>query len=220
MILGKVYGDPGIVLKETPEEAAVDLARRIRTSLVGWTDQEITDIFTEANCARGILSVHASTLENCAAAVRALAADVERLKATQESASLQEQRDHRAYDNLEQECDDLRATNAALTPKAEIADELLREFEYAGEESEFAQYVLAAFEQLESTNAALTEELARVKGMGNAFPLHDVLTRLADSAEHLHEHHNCDCQGYEIVQQAITAARGYAQAALRGKEGL
>lgn len=48
----------------------------------------------------------------------------------------------------------------------------------------------------------------------SAWPIHDVLTRLADAADHLLNDHGCDQHGWEGVACARDAARGHA-AALR-----
>lgn len=39
------------------------------------------------------------------------------------------------------------------------------------------------------------------------YPLLDVLRILADSADHLHNEHNCDAHGWEVIAEARDAAR-------------
>lgn len=44
-------------------------------------------------------------------------------------------------------------------------------------------------------------------GTDTPWPLRDVLQQLVDAADHLHEHHDCDCHGYEVTRAAVDAAR-------------
>jgi len=39
------------------------------------------------------------------------------------------------------------------------------------------------------------------------YAVHDVLTRLADAAEHLHRDHDCDADGWEMTEAAAASAR-------------
>lgn len=48
------------------------------------------------------------------------------------------------------------------------------------------------------------------RGMDTAWPLRDVLIKLADNVEHLRDVHNCDCHGYEEYLAARDAALQYA----------
>lgn len=68
--------------------------------------------------------------------------------------------------------------------------------------------VLKALEEL--------ERLRKLEAADTAWPLRDLLTRLADAAEHLLTAHDCDCHGHESARAAIAAARGIVgQAAVR-----
>jgi|SRR5208283_615451 len=43
--------------------------------------------------------------------------------------------------------------------------------------------------------------------LGEPWPLYDVLTRLADAADHLLRDHDCDTHGHEGIKEASEAAR-------------
>ena len=56
----------------------------------------------------------------------------------------------------------------------------------------------------------MRHELGRLQSMlalDAPYAVHDVLTRLADAADHLHEDHNCDCDGWEMTRAAAASAR-------------
>lgn len=52
--------------------------------------------------------------------------------------------------------------------------------------------------------------VADVLGMDQAWPLRDVLLKLAEASEHLSAIHNCDCHGWEAFQFVTPLAREYA----------
>lgn len=51
--------------------------------------------------------------------------------------------------------------------------------------------------------------LSRMTGADSSWPIHDVLWRLADAADHLLHHHNCDALGHEGIARARDAARDF-----------
>lgn len=64
--------------------------------------------------------------------------------------------------------------------------------------------------ELEAERDAIRSRLARLEAafaMGTPYPLLDVLIRLADAADHLHDHHNCDADGWETARDAAASAR-------------
>ena len=57
---------------------------------------------------------------------------------------------------------------------------------------------------------AMRHELGRLQSMlalDAPYAVHDVLTRLADAADHLHHDHNCDADGWEMTRAAAASAR-------------
>jgi hypothetical protein len=54
---------------------------------------------------------------------------------------------------------------------------------------------------------AAEKRLRDVMAMEGHWPLHDVLEKLADAADHLLKGHDCDAHGHEVVQQAAIEAR-------------
>ncbi len=74
--------------------------------------------------------------------------------------------------------------------------------------------------QVTQTQARIEAEeragrLEAALGVGTAWPAGDVLTRLADAADHLLGSHSCDAHGYEGVTYARDAARRIAVALTR-----
>ena len=56
----------------------------------------------------------------------------------------------------------------------------------------------------------MRHELGRLQSMlalDAPYAVHDVLTRLADAAEHLHRDHDCDADGWEMTEAAAASAR-------------
>jgi hypothetical protein len=49
--------------------------------------------------------------------------------------------------------------------------------------------------------------LRAIEAADNAWPLRDVLARLADAAEHLLHDHGCDLHGHEEIRRAVIRAR-------------
>lgn len=54
-----------------------------------------------------------------------------------------------------------------------------------------------------------SESLSLNTGMGESWPLRDVLTRLVEAAEHLLDVHNCDGHGHEGIRDAVNHGRKY-----------
>jgi len=52
--------------------------------------------------------------------------------------------------------------------------------------------------------------LAELFGMSTAWPVTDVLDKLADATQHLMNDHNCDHHGWELANGGIERARAYA----------
>lgn len=61
--------------------------------------------------------------------------------------------------------------------------------------------------------AALEERMDAMRGVGNAWPLADVLERLASAADHLLAAHDYDGHGWEEVRGCAERARTYAKEA-------
>jgi len=65
-------------------------------------------------------------------------------------------------------------------------------------------------------------EIARLRaafGVAEPWPLADVLSVLVVAADHLLDHHNCDCHAHEVTRAAAQRGREYVTAlvtALRG----
>jgi hypothetical protein len=68
----------------------------------------------------------------------------------------------------------------------------------------------AEAERLRAENATLRHELGRLQSMlalDAPYAVHDVLTQLADAADHLDRDHNCDRDGWEVTRAAAESAR-------------
>lgn len=95
----------------------------------------------------------------------------------------------------------------------------------AEEEAEVPQFTLERLDMLERqfkemAHGSLIAEMCRAlratalsattadqKDSERAWPTRDTLNRLADAADHLLHHHNCDCDGYEEIMAARDSAR-------------
>ena len=53
-------------------------------------------------------------------------------------------------------------------------------------------------------------ELEAILNRRQPWTLRDVLHKLADAADHLLHHHDCDCHGYEEIVEAREVARALA----------
>ncbi len=63
-----------------------------------------------------------------------------------------------------------------------------------------------------SDRAALMADTVDADFPLSAWPIREVLSRLADATEHLLDHHNCDCLGHEGKRYAARAARMHLRA--------
>ncbi len=70
-------------------------------------------------------------------------------------------------------------------------------------------WLLDRLAEASSTLIRPTPDLRDVFGMNGPTPLWDVLTTLADYAEHALDAHGCDVEGYEHTRPTVAAARAY-----------
>ncbi len=69
-----------------------------------------------------------------------------------------------------------------------------------------------AEEMLEKAEAKLDFFLLGAPGADMPWTVTDVLKRLADAADHLLLHHDCDCQGHEEIRVACEVAKTMSKA--------
>jgi hypothetical protein len=69
------------------------------------------------------------------------------------------------------------------------------------------RFRLAADTEAGSANSRAPRSGGARAGEDTAWPLRDVLEKLADAANHLLGEHDCDCHGHEEIAQARDAAR-------------
>jgi len=103
----------------------------------------------------------------------------------------------------------LRGENVSTTPSE--CETITRELErYAEHWEEWAEVEVKC--SVLRRAAALLRERAEPTNLGadSPWPLSEVLTRLADAADHLLRDHDCDTYGWEGITVARDAARRYA----------
>jgi len=71
-------------------------------------------------------------------------------------------------------------------------------------------FVEADWHRLERAEKRIAE-LEALFGMSDPWPMADMLVTLAQAAEHLLNHHDCDCHGWENHHAAAEWARKYAE---------
>lgn len=92
-----------------------------------------------------------------------------------------------------------------LYERLQSVEEIAGYLEAAMEEEDHATIRLAVRDVINARDLSATT--AAQKDSERAWPTRDTLNRLADAADHLLHHHNCDCDGYEEIMAARDSAR-------------